>query len=220
MDNDDGRWHIQSLGERHRDLDDAVRALRRPATWLSDRQRVQRWAHHLLSDPSVVVLDVQTTGLEQAWAVQIGVTDRDGTVLLDEQVNPLGDITSAATSLHGLSRDLLVEAPTFATLLPDLGRLLAGHRCLAYNAEFDRGVLEREVQRLPTRMRGAAPLLDSCVWEDAMVPYAAWTGLWSAGRRAYRYQSLGGAYDAVDNCRRLLTTVKRMTQPSSKTTYR
>ncbi|MFF3918383.1 hypothetical protein ACFYZB_33780 [Streptomyces sp. NPDC001852] len=43
-----------------------------------------------------------------------------------------------------------------------------------------------------------------------MAPYAAWKGLWSARHCSYRYQPLDGIYDAVTNCRRLLTTMHRM----------
>ncbi|MGW3692046.1 hypothetical protein [Streptomyces sp. NPDC005125] len=34
--------------------------------------------------------------------------------------------------------------------------------------------------------------LNGCRWEDAMVPYAVWKGLWSVKRGTYRNQPLGG----------------------------
>ncbi|MFE4336869.1 hypothetical protein ACFRQM_48385 [Streptomyces sp. NPDC056831] len=92
----DGRWHVQSLNERHLSLDDALRALRRPHGWAVDREHVRRWARGTLSDPHLIVLDVQTTGFDTDWAVQIGVTDRDGNALFDELVNSLADITPQA----------------------------------------------------------------------------------------------------------------------------
>ncbi|MFJ4526513.1 exonuclease domain-containing protein [Streptomyces sp. NPDC088810] len=206
----DGRWHVQSLNERHLNLDDAVRALRRPATWAADRERVRRWARNTLSDPRLLVLDIQTTGLDTAWAVQIGVTDRDGNALFDELVNPLADITPEATALHGLAPNQLASAPTFDTLLPDLAHLLANRCCLAYNADFDRAVLEREIHRLPQLARTNWATLHPRTWTDAMAPYAAWKGLWSARHCSYRYQPLGGIYEAVTNCRRLLSTMRHM----------
>ncbi|MGW9328260.1 hypothetical protein [Streptomyces koyangensis] len=127
----DGRWHVQSLNERHRSLDDALRALRRPEGWTADREHVGRWARGILSDPHLRVLDVQTTGLDTAWAVQIGVTARDGNALFDELVNPLVDITPQATALHGLAPNQLSAAPHLQGLFarprpPPSGPLLPG----------------------------------------------------------------------------------------------
>ncbi len=206
----DGRWHVQSLNERHPSLDDAIRALRRPATWVAERERVRRWARGTLRDPHLLVLDVQTTGLHPAWAVQIGVTDRDGNTLFNELVNPLADITSEASSLHGITAHRLSTAPTFSMLIPDLVRVTDGRRCIAFNAAFDRGVLQREAHRHYQDPARAEAWLRRCTWEDAMAPYAVWKGLWSARHRAYRYQPLGSTYDAVANCQRLLTTVHLM----------
>ncbi|MFF5435144.1 3'-5' exonuclease [Streptomyces griseofuscus] len=206
----DGAWHVQTLNECHLSLDDAVRALRRPATWVTEREHVRRWARHLLDDPHLIILDVQTTGLNTAWAVQIGATDRDGNALFDELVNPLTDITPDATALHGFAPHQLAAAPTFDTLLPGLAHLLADRTCLTYNADFDRAVLERELHRLPQHTRAAHPTLRPRTWADAIAPYAAWKGLWSARHQAYRYQPLGSTYDAVANCRRLLTTMQCM----------
>ncbi|MFD7667734.1 3'-5' exonuclease [Streptomyces sp. NPDC059788] len=205
-----GRWHVQSLNECHHSLDDAVRALRRPVRWATDRELVRRWARGILSDPNLLVLDIQTTGLGTAWAVQIGATDRDGNVLFDELVNPLAAITPEATALHGLEQNRLASAPTFSTLLPDLAHLLANRSCLAYNADFDRAVLEREIQRLSPPARATRMTLYPRRWADAMAPYAVWRGLWSVRRGSYRYQPLGSTYDAVNNCRRLLTSMEHM----------
>ncbi|MGW1596998.1 3'-5' exonuclease [Streptomyces sp. NPDC002343] len=206
----DGHWHIQSLHEDYLKLDDAVRAMRRPDTWRADRERVRRWARDILNDRRLLVVDVQTTGLTAARAVQIGVTDRDGNALFNELVNPLCDITAAAVTRHGLSPNRLATAPTFGAIMPDLARLLAGRLCLAYNARFDRGVLERETHRLPKNVRGTWGTRTPACWKDAMAPYAAWKGLWSTRHGTYRYQPLGSAYDAITNCRRLLATMHRM----------
>lgn len=208
----DGRWHVQTLRERHHHLDDAIRALRRPTSWPVDHARARHWAHSILEDRHLVVIDVQTTALTNAWAVQIACTDRAGEVLFDELINPLADIAPEAAALHGISPPQLAAAPTFGTLLPGLTHLLAGRHCLAYNASFDRGILERELDRLPTPPQAARAALNTCSWHDAMAPYAAWRGLWSTRRRAYRYQPLGSAYDAVANCHLLLETVQQMTR--------
>lgn len=171
-------------------------------------RRVTRWARTLLSDPRLLIVDVQTTGLDRAWAVQIGAVDRHGTILFNEIINPLAAITPGAAALHGITEVQVAAAPTFGTLLPELSRLLSGRRCLAYNAAFDRRIITREMHRCAGD--AAKAWGDSWTWEDAMRPYATWTGLWSAHRRAYRFQPLGSLYDAVANCQRLLSMVHQL----------
>lgn len=206
----DTTWHVQSTRERHHCLDDAVRALRRPQTWLEERERVRRWARTCLNDPQLLVLDVQTTGLGDAWAVQIGLTDRGGTTLVDEVINPLNDIDPAASELHGITGDRIFSAPRFSALVPDLTCLMAGRRCLTYNAAFDRGVLERELCRHFHSTAQAQTWLARCIWTDALQPYATWKGLWAAHRHSYRYQPLGSTFEAIANCHLLLNTLEQI----------
>ncbi|AJC62090.1 3'-5' exonuclease [Streptomyces sp. 769] len=206
-----GTWHVQTANEEHVRLDDAVRALRRPPTWSQDRDRARQWARDCLNDPRLLIIDIQTTGLHNAWAVQIGLTDRHGTALVDELVHPRAEVEPAAVALHGISAGRTTTSPTFSMLLPELTGFMAGRRCLSYNAAFDRGVLERELRRHYKNDRlQAEAWLQKCTWEDAMRPYAAWKGLWSARYRSYRYQPLGGVYKAVANCRRLLSTMQHI----------
>jgi hypothetical protein len=77
------------------------------------REQLRRGAHDILSDPYLIVLDVQATGLDTAWVIQIGLTDRYGNVPFNELVNPLADITPQAEALHGLAPNQLSTAPAF-----------------------------------------------------------------------------------------------------------
>ncbi|GAA4339778.1 hypothetical protein GCM10023086_75020 [Streptomyces venetus] len=208
---DTGRhWHVQSLREQHPRLDDAIRAMRRPASWRAEHERVRRWARSILTDPHLVVLDVQTTTLTDPWAVQISLTDRHGNVLFNEHLNPLADIAPAATALHGITPQQAATAPPFAVFVSRLAQLLHHRRCLTYNAAFDRAVLERELHRYFRSTARAHAWLGQCTLVDAMQPYAAWKGLWSAHHHSYRYQPLGSSYEAVTNCRLLLTKLEQV----------
>ncbi|MGG2463810.1 exonuclease domain-containing protein [Streptomyces sp. RGM 3693] len=206
-----GTWHVQTVHEDHVRLEDAVRALRRPPTWPQDRHRARHWARACLNDPRLLIIDIQTTGVHNAWALQIGLTDRHGTALVDELVHPHAEVEAAAVALHGISAARTTTSPAFSMLLPELTGFMAGRRCLSYNAAFDRGVLERELWRHYKKdHRQVQAWLQKCTWEDAMRPYAAWKGLWSTRHRTYRYQPLGGVYEAVANCRRLLSTMQHI----------
>ncbi|MFP8959023.1 exonuclease domain-containing protein [Streptomyces nanhaiensis] len=206
----DGLWHVQTLGERHALLDDAVRALRRPPAWPHERDRARRWAREVLADPDLLVVDIQTTGLHNPWAVQIGAVDGTGTVLIDELVDPQADIEAAAGALHGLTAAHLRGAPVFGALLPRLTPVFSGRRCVAYNASFDRAVLERELLRHHASRTPVRAWLGRCRWEDAMGPASVAKGLWSAEHGTYRNQRLGGRYDAAAKCRALLENLRQV----------
>ncbi|WP_443031224.1 hypothetical protein [Streptomyces sp. 3213.3] len=50
---------MQTTHEAHRNLDDAVRALRRPSSWPREREQVAPWARRLLSDDSLLAVDME-----------------------------------------------------------------------------------------------------------------------------------------------------------------
>jgi DNA polymerase-3 subunit epsilon len=209
---DGGRplWRVQGSHEAHRDLDDAIRALRRPPSWTRERQQVAAWARRLLADETLLAIDVETTGLENAYAVQIAAVDRAGAVVFNEYVKPNAALEPAAVAVHGITPDRLAQAPAFAELLPRLTDVLHGRTAVAYKMDFDRGVIERELRRHHSDAAAADAWLARVRWEDAMVPYAVWRGLWSVKRGAYRNQPLGGPHDAVADCKLLLAKLEQM----------
>ncbi|MEU1458652.1 3'-5' exonuclease [Streptomyces avermitilis] len=174
---------MQGSREAHRNLDDAIRALRRPSSWTREREQVAAWARCLLADDSLLAVDVETTGLENAYAVQIAAVDRRGTVVFNEYMQPKAVLEPAAVAVHDITPDRLAQAPAFGDLLPRLTDVLHGRVAVAYKMDFDRGVIERELHR---HYRGDAAAADEWLarvrWEDAMVPYAVWRGLWSVKR--------------------------------------
>jgi DNA polymerase-3 subunit epsilon len=202
-------WRTQGRGEVHARLDDVVRALRRPASWPRECGEVSRWAQRLLADETLLAVDVESTGLSEAYAVQIAATARDGSVLFDRLVRPLAEIEPGAVAVHGITPERVADAPTFADVLPELTALFVGRTVVAYKVEFDRGVLERELVRHGGDT-AARDWLARCRWEDAMVPWAVWQGLWSVKRGAYRNQPLGGPHEAVADCRQLLARLEEM----------
>ncbi|WP_327591597.1 3'-5' exonuclease [Streptomyces chartreusis] len=200
-DGDGPSWRIGATAEHHRELDDAVRALRRPPSWPREREQVGHWARRLLADESLVAVDVESTGLKNACAVQIAVVARDGRVLLDELLDPQGVmIEPDAIRVHGITADRLRDAATFSTLLDRLAAVLHGRSVVAYGT-FDREAFARELLRHFGDQEQADAWLASCRWYSAMEAYAVFKGLWSASRGAYRFQKLGGPHDAAADAR-------------------
>ncbi|MCX4403990.1 hypothetical protein OG840_20110 [Streptomyces sp. NBC_01764] len=150
---------MDPTAERHAHLDDAVRALRRPASWPREREQVVHWARRLRAEPNLIAVDVETTGLKNAYAVQIAAIARDGTVLLNELANPQGVSTEPdAIALHGITAERAGMADTFGVLLPKLTKVLHGQTVLGSSSSAWSGSRPPS----PRRARGdraAAPTL-------------------------------------------------------------
>lgn len=153
---------------------------------------------------------MESTGLENAYAVQIAAVDRHGTAVFNEYVRPNALIEPAAVAVHKITPERVARAATFGELLPRLTDMLHGRTLVSYKADFDRGVFERELHRHHGDPAAAGQWLARIRWEDAMVPYAVWRGLWSVKRGAYRNQPLGGPHDAVADCQLLLAKLEQM----------
>lgn len=100
-----------------------------------------------------VVWDTETTGLDDdSKIVSIGIVDETGKVLLNTLINPGVPIPADATAIHGVTDDMVADAPTFAEVYPAIRQALQGRRWCIYNKAYDIPRLEYEVERhfLPT----------------------------------------------------------------------
>ncbi|MCX4885907.1 3'-5' exonuclease [Streptomyces sp. NBC_00847] len=187
-----------------------------------DRRRqvaeLSAWARQVLADPDTVILDTETTGLEDdARIVDLAVTTVAGTVLVDTLINPGEPIPWEATGIHGITDDQVATAPAFADVLPQLAAALEGKRCLIYNRPYDVARLRHELT-LHRRQAGhpdpeaaATAWIDGMRFEDAMIPYSDWYGDWSDYWGNYAWQPLyGGDHRAVSDCRAVVERLREM----------
>lgn len=142
------------------------------ASWTRPRAYGARsWARSLLGAAWCVV-DTETTGLGAgAEVVQVAVVDGgSGGLLFERDVRPAGArIETAASAVHGLDRRRLAAARPWPDVYYELRPMLAGRRVVAYNADFDRRLLDQTCDRyrLPRlRLR----------WECARTRYTDWRG--------------------------------------------
>ena len=132
--------------------------------------------------------DTETTGLHKtAEIIEIGVVDADGKAVLESFVRPRRRIPADATAVHGISNEMVMNAPTWAELWPRIERLFAGRSVGIYNADFD------------LRMIRQSHALNSLPWETiggnafcVMKLYARFYGELQ-GQRNARWQSLKNA---------------------------
>ncbi|MFD7282421.1 exonuclease domain-containing protein [Streptomyces sp. NPDC059862] len=124
--------------------------------------------------------------------MEIAVVDAaTGEVLLESLVNPQIEVTEDAFDLHGISDAMVTDAPTWDEVLPEVLRVTAGRKILAYNAEYDKTVIVSDCLRV-----GADPqhLREKDRWGCIM----RWRSDWEGMRD---FLPLGGQHRALgDTC--------------------
>lgn len=145
-------------------------------------------------------LDTETTGLSDMDEIcEIAIVDLAGEVLINSLVKPTKRIPPSTSAIHGITDDLVKDAPTFGDLLPRLEQILRGRTVLIYNAEFDEGKLERSAVANGCQFsfdfwaHETKPGVYEDNWKDVMEPYATFYGDWSEYHHSYRWQRLSTA---------------------------
>lgn len=180
------------------------------------RREAIQWAKQVL-DEDIVILDFETTGFKGSEIVQIGAIDRDGITLMDVLVKPQGRIPPGATNVHGITDAMVQGAPGFRDLYTTLSVLLAGKHIVAYNADFEQGIISGECKRYNL------PLMRPSKWSCAMKTYAGFYGKWNPRRGGYTWQSLGNActqqeivvqnaHSAIGDCLMTLKLIEKMAE--------
>ncbi len=165
-----------------------------------------------------LVLDTETTGLDDGEIVQIAIVHSSGQTLLDTLVKPAKLIPADATRIHGITEDMVKNAPTWPELTENLKALLDGKNVVIYNAVYDRKMMHKSQER-----HG----LDKIEWKEiatfhcAMEAFAEFYGDWNEYRGNYRWQKLvtaarhfgvkvENAHNALGDCLMTLGVVNAM----------
>ncbi len=173
----------------------------------ADRERAIKWARYMLANPAGwVILDTETTGLDHdAEIIQVAIVSPNGAVQLDSYCKPVGPIPADATYIHGITDEMVKDAPDFPTVYEKIAALLNGKKTVIYNAEFDRSMLRQ------TCRRHGIEILSSTEWLCAMERYAEFYGEWSDYWHSYKWQPLpGGNHTAVGDCLATLKLIEEM----------
>ena len=110
-------------------------------------------------EASFACLDFETTGFspKRDRVIEVAiVTVTQGTVgsSWTSLINPGDDIELGATHIHGIKRDWIRNAPSFAEIAGNLFSLLDGKVLVAHNANFDLGFLRSEMSRAELLPKG------------------------------------------------------------------
>jgi DNA polymerase-3 subunit epsilon len=152
------------------------------------KEAIQTARHWLSRKP--VYFDTETTGISpHDVIVEISVVDRDGSVLVDSLVKPVGKISRAAMAVHGITGEMVQTAPRWETVWQQVAEVFAGRVVGIYNADFDLRMLRQSHQKNWIQWRPPEGTEFFCI----MKLYAQFYGQWNSHRGSYRWQSLDAA---------------------------
>ena len=172
-----------------------------------------RYRHNAIQEAKALLeldplyLDTETTGMHfNSEVIEIGIVDDQGEVLFDQLIKPRGKIDPAAGRVHGITQEMLVNAPNWEQVWPQAEEILLRRRIGVYNVEFDLRLMKQTHKR--SWMNWAIPDRD---FFDIMKLYAQYYGDWDPFRKNFRFQSLEIAgrqcgirlpntHRAVDDC--------------------
>jgi DNA polymerase-3 subunit epsilon len=138
----------------------------------------------LQADPCY--LDTETTGLGlQDEIIEVCLLDGGGRVLFESLVRPTRSIPMDAVSLHGITDAMVMAAPRWTDVWPQLRDAMNARRIAVYNAEFDARLL-RQTQAI----HGLTDGVDTSGFFCLMQLYAQFRGEWDGAHRSFRWQSL------------------------------
>ena len=106
-----------------------------------DRVSAVLWAREQLSQNDWVILDTETTGSYDAEIVEIAIIERTEETLLDTLIKPSIPIPAEVTEIHGITDEMVADAPTFPQVYPRIDAALKKKRVIIYNASFDIKIL-------------------------------------------------------------------------------
>ncbi|MCS6101389.1 3'-5' exonuclease [Shewanella baltica] len=143
------------------------------------------WLEH-----DAVILDTETTGLE--WGcevVEISIIEaRTGLILMNTLVRPVNPIPPEATAIHGITNEMVADAPRFFDIAISVAQILSGRTVIAYNSAFDKKMLCSSA----AYSSGEPPYVNSD-FQCAMLAYAKFKGDWNHGHGDFKWHSLVNA---------------------------
>ena len=150
-----------------------------PKAWVnpaaySYRKNPDEWKQDIadLLCTEAVILDTETTGLSgDVRVIELSIVDLDGNVLFHSLFNPGTPLPEKIPELTGITDEMLLEAPSFLEKASEIVEILEGKSVIAWNADFDRQWLTRELL-----MVCQGPVAASLHWIDGMEMYAYASG--------------------------------------------
>lgn len=171
------------------------------------------------------ILDTETTGLFHAEACQIAIIDSEGILMFDTYIKPIKPIPAAATAVHGITDEMVKDAPGWDWATHHVQAILeTTPNLIVYNAKFDRHIMHSSAEHAG---------LDKVEWKEltqwwcAMEAFAEHCGDWDEKHQSYRWQKLAvaagrmgvqvsNAHSALGDCLMTLGVIKAMVKEAGR----
>lgn len=148
---------------------------------------IQRARQFLAYDP--IFIDTETTGISpEDVVIEIGVVDLRGQTLYESLFKPIIPVPQSAIDIHGITEDILENAPSWKDEWPKLSAVLQDRVVGMYNADFDLRMMKQTHARYWLDWS-----LDDQRFFCVMKLYAAFYGEVSRRGRGYRFHKLEAA---------------------------
>ncbi|AVD63710.1 3'-5' exonuclease family protein [Serratia marcescens] len=181
---------------------------------MTPKQQAQRWLIN-----NCLILDTETTGLgDDAEIVEISIIDATGKVLIDTLIKPSTPIPNEATEIHGITNEMVMNAPTWPDVFPSIDAIISGKTVVVYNSRYDSRLLMQT-----NTIWNVCPAFEHgfTKFECAMLEYAEFYGQ-KSDRGGYKWQKLttaaeqqgvviaGAPHRALSDCLTTLEIIKAM----------
>lgn len=162
-----------------------------------------------LIDSCALIVDTENTGLDNAAeAVEICVLDMSGNVMFESLCKPrLAEMSPQAQAVHKIAPETLAQSPDFPALWHGFAQAVKGRTLIAYNAEFDRRILQQTCAAWADKLPMGQFALDTLrlTWSCLMVGYAAHAGARTSLEKAcIRHGIQPGRHSVASDCRAAL----------------
>lgn len=168
-----------------------------------------------------VVLDTETTGLYgDAQIVQIAIVDDYSNVLLDTLVKPTIAIPADATRIHGITNEMVQNAPGWDQVVGLVFDILSeANALIIYNADYDLRMIDQSCWAADVDVDDLYKRKPPTFC--AMNRFAEIYGDWNDYHQSYRWQKLetaaryyklpvSNAHTALGDCLMTLSVSKKM----------
>ncbi len=155
-----------------------------------------------------IFLDTETTGTGQIdRIIQVGIVNAKGETLFESLVNPGMLIPSESSAVNGITNEMVLNAPVWTQIWPNVEAILKGRVIGIYNADFDLRLL-----RQTNKAYGFPMSIETNQAFCVMKLFAAFYGEWNARNNGFKSQKLEFAgkflkipipnsHDAIDDAR-------------------
>lgn len=139
---------VRKHNEQRRREEEAAEIEREEAewqAWLEEQAEEGRAAlRELVARGNWLSLDTETTGIdEDAEVIEVALVSPTGEVLFESLVRPVGPVSEEARAVHGITDEELAAAPSWPEVYVRLVPLIGDRELVAWNAAFDRRVMQR-----------------------------------------------------------------------------